>query len=94
MAGPSHFLPRGGLALLAVTALATTFVATWVLGDSAAYRRAYYMSIEERLASAERAQGPGRERRARVVEESSMRGCAASSATCTTARRSGSPRWR
>jgi signal transduction histidine kinase len=59
-------------ALLAVTALAATFVATWVLGDSMAYRRAYYMSIEERLVAAERARDL-EGKRAQAVEESAAR---------------------
>jgi signal transduction histidine kinase len=41
--------------LLAAAALSATFIAAWVLGDSTAYRRAYYASLEERVASAERA---------------------------------------
>lgn len=49
------FTYRGVILLLAVAALGATFVAAWVLGDSVAYRRAYHASLEERLASAERA---------------------------------------
>jgi signal transduction histidine kinase len=65
----------GGLALTA-----------WVLGDSMAYRRAYYVAVEERAARAEAerdaqariaaaAQRAGelQERRARVVDESAAR---------------------
>ena len=81
-----------GLTLLAVAALGATFVATWVLGDSTAYRRVYYVSLEERLASAERARNLEEKRPRRW--RSRRRGCAASNATCTTARRCGSPRWR
>jgi signal transduction histidine kinase len=58
--------------LLAIAALGATFVATWVLGDSTAYRRAYYVSLEERLAAAERARDL-EEKRARAVEESAAR---------------------
>jgi signal transduction histidine kinase len=60
------------LLLLAVAALGATFVAAWVLGDSTAYRRAYYASLEERLASAERARDL-EEKRAQAVEESAAR---------------------
>jgi signal transduction histidine kinase len=58
--------------LLAMAGLGSTFVAAWVLGDSAAYRRAYYASLEERLASAERARDL-EEKRALAVEESAAR---------------------
>jgi signal transduction histidine kinase len=54
--------------LLAVAAVGATPLATWVLGDSAAYRRAHYASLEERLAAAERTQDL-RAKRARAVEE-------------------------
>lgn len=43
-----------------------------MLGDSAAYRRAYYVSLEERLASAGRATDLERER-AQAVEEPAAR---------------------
>jgi signal transduction histidine kinase len=58
--------------LLASAALGATLVATWVLGDSVAYRRAYYVSLEERLTAAERARDL-EEKRARAVEESAAR---------------------
>jgi signal transduction histidine kinase len=61
-----------GLLLLAVAALGATFTAAWVLGDSAAYRRAHYLSLEERLASAERTADLERTR-AQAVEESAAR---------------------
>jgi signal transduction histidine kinase len=61
-----------GLLVLAVAALASTFTAAWVLGDSAAYRRAHYLSLEERLASAERTANLERTR-AQAVEESAAR---------------------
>jgi signal transduction histidine kinase len=60
------------LPLLAVAALGATFVTAWVLGDSTAYRRAFYVSLEERLASAERARDL-EEKRALAVEESAAR---------------------
>jgi signal transduction histidine kinase len=60
------------LLLLAVAALGATFVAAWVLGDSTAYRRAHYRSIEERLAAAERTADLERTR-AQAVEESAAR---------------------
>jgi signal transduction histidine kinase len=60
------------LLLLAIAALGATFVAAWVLGDSTAYRRAYFVSLEERLASAERARDLER-KRAQAVEESAAR---------------------
>jgi signal transduction histidine kinase len=58
--------------LLASAALGATLVATWVVGDSVAYRRAYYVSLEERLTAAERARDL-EEKRARAVEESAAR---------------------
>jgi len=58
--------------LLASAALGATLVATWVLGDSVAYRRAYYVSLEERLTAAERSRDL-EEKRARAVEESAAR---------------------
>jgi signal transduction histidine kinase len=60
------------LLLLAVAALGATFTAAWLLGDSASYRRAYYASLEERLAAAERARDL-EEKRAQAVEESAAR---------------------
>jgi signal transduction histidine kinase len=70
--GWSYTYHGADFALLAATALAATFVATWMLGDSTAYRRAYYVSIEERLASAERARDL-EDKRAQAVEESAAR---------------------
>ena len=49
-----------------------TFTAAWVLGQSASYRRAYYASLEERLAAAERARDL-EGKRAAAVEESAAR---------------------
>jgi signal transduction histidine kinase len=60
------------LLLLAVAALGATFTAAWVVGDSAAYRRAYYVSLEERLDAAERARDL-EEKRAQAVEEAAAR---------------------
>jgi signal transduction histidine kinase len=60
------------LLLLAVAAVGATLLAAWVLGDSAAYRRAYYASLEERLAAAERTQDL-QAKRARAVEEFAAR---------------------
>jgi signal transduction histidine kinase len=58
--------------LLAVAALAATTLAAWVLGDSAAYRRAYYHSLEDRVAAAERTRDL-QEKRARAVEDAAVR---------------------
>jgi signal transduction histidine kinase len=58
--------------LLAVAALGATFVATWVLGDSTAYRHAYYRSLEDKLAAAERARDL-ETKRAQAVDESAAR---------------------
>ncbi|MGD0556112.1 MAG: histidine kinase [Streptosporangiaceae bacterium] len=63
-----HFAPL----LLAVAALGATFVATWVLGDSARYRRAYYRSLEDKLAATERARDL-EAKRAQAVDESAAR---------------------
>ena len=60
------------LLLLAVAALGATFTAAWVLGQSASYRRAYYASLEDRLAAAERARDL-EGKRAQAVEESAAR---------------------
>lgn len=60
------------LLLLAVAALGATFTAAWLLGDSMSYRRAYYASLEERLAAAERARDL-EGKRAQAVEESAAR---------------------
>jgi signal transduction histidine kinase len=60
------------LLLLAAAALGATFIAAWVTGDSAAYRRAHYASLQERLTSAERTADLQRTR-AHAVEESAAR---------------------
>jgi signal transduction histidine kinase len=58
--------------LLAVAALGATMLTAWVLGDSTAYRRAYYVSLEDRLAAAERARDLEL-KRARAVDDSAAR---------------------
>jgi signal transduction histidine kinase len=69
---PAHAAHSGGLLLLAAAALGATVLAAWVLGDSMAYRRAYYGELEDRLAVAERAREL-QEQRARAVDESAAR---------------------
>jgi signal transduction histidine kinase len=49
-----------------------TLLSAWVIGDSAAYRRAYYVSLEDRLAAAERASDLER-KRAQAVDASAAR---------------------
>jgi signal transduction histidine kinase len=72
IAGWSYAYRSATMLALAVVALGATFIAAWVAGDSAAYRRAYYASLEERLAAAERERDL-EEKRARAVEESAAR---------------------
>jgi signal transduction histidine kinase len=62
----------GSVVLLAAAAMGASLLATWVLGDSVRYRRAYYTSIEERLAVAERTRDL-EAKRARVVDDSAAR---------------------
>jgi len=69
---PAHAANSGGLLLLAGAGLGATVLTAWVLGDSMAYRRAYYTSLEDRLAVAERTREL-QERRARAVDESAAR---------------------
>ena len=69
---PVHAADSGGLLLLAGAGLGATVFTAWVLGDSMAYRRAYYVSLEDRLAVAERAREL-QETRARAVDESAAR---------------------
>jgi signal transduction histidine kinase len=69
---PAHTVHSGGLLLLAGASLGATVLTAWVLGDSMAYRRAYYAGLEDRLAVAERAREL-QERRARAVDESAAR---------------------
>jgi signal transduction histidine kinase len=60
------------LLLITVAAAGATFTGTWVLGDSVRYRRAYYRSLEDKLAAAERARDLGT-KRAQAVDESAAR---------------------
>jgi signal transduction histidine kinase len=60
------------LLLLAIAAGGATFVATWVIGDSTNYRRAYYRSLEDRLAAAERTRDL-EAKRAQAVDEAAAR---------------------
>jgi signal transduction histidine kinase len=69
---PAHTAHSGGLLLLAGAGLGATVLTAWVLGDSMAYRRAYYTGLEDRLAVAERTREL-QERRARAVDESAAR---------------------
>jgi signal transduction histidine kinase len=69
---PAHTVHSGGLLLLAGASMGATVLTAWVLGDSMAYRRAYYAGLEDRLAVAERAREL-QERRARAVDESAAR---------------------
>jgi signal transduction histidine kinase len=69
---PVHAAHPGGLLLLAGAGLGATVLTAWVLGDSMAYRRAYYGELEDRLAVAERAREL-QEQRARAVDESAAR---------------------
>jgi len=69
---PVHAAHAGGLLLLAGAGLGAVVLAAWVLGDSMAYRRAYYGELEDRLAVAERAREL-QEQRARAVDESAAR---------------------
>jgi len=69
---PVHRADGAGLALIAGAGLGGVLLTAWVLGDAAAYRRAYYVSLEDRLAVAERAREL-QERRARAVDDSAAR---------------------
>jgi signal transduction histidine kinase len=69
---PVHAAHSGGLLLLAGAALGATVLTAWVLGDSVAYRRAYYDGLEDRLMVAERAREL-QEQRARAVDEAAAR---------------------
>jgi signal transduction histidine kinase len=60
------------LLLITVAAAGATFTGTWVLGDSVRYRRAYYRSLEDKLAAAERARDL-EAKRAQAVDESAAR---------------------
>jgi signal transduction histidine kinase len=69
---PVHAAHSGGLLLVTGAGLGATILTAWVLGDSMAYRRAYYTGLEDRLAVAERTREL-QERRARAVDESAAR---------------------
>jgi signal transduction histidine kinase len=60
------------LLLITVAAAGATFVGTWLLGDSVRYRRAYYQSLEDKLAAAERARDL-EDKRAQAVDEAAAR---------------------
>src|SRR5581483_3163274 len=62
----------GVILLLSIAAVGVTLLAAWVLGDSAAYRKTYYVSLEQRLAAAERTSDL-EAKRARAVDESAAR---------------------
>jgi hypothetical protein len=76
---PLHEAGVGPILPLAGTAVGLSLVTAWLLGDSAAYRRAYYASLEQRLATAERARELAE--RARELEERRGRAVNASAAT-------------
>lgn len=67
---PAH--QAASLLLITVAAAGATFAGTWVLGDSVRYRRAYYQSLEDKLAAAERARDL-ETKRAQAVDESAAR---------------------
>ena len=69
---PLHTSNNGGWLLLIAVAVGATLLSAWVLGDAAAYRRAYYVSLEQRLAAAERARDL-QDKRTRAVDESAAR---------------------
>jgi len=69
---PLHEAHAGPIVLLTTAAVGVTLLSAWVLGDSAAYRRAYYVSLEERVAAAERARDL-EDKRARAIDASAAR---------------------
>jgi signal transduction histidine kinase len=69
---PLHQAGERPVLLLTVAVAAVTLLAAWVLGDSVAWRRAYYASLEERLAAADRARDL-EEKRAQAVDLSAAR---------------------
>jgi signal transduction histidine kinase len=69
---PLHGPRAGAVLLLTIAAVGVTLLAAWVLGDAAAYRRAYYVSLQQRLTAAERARDL-EEKRARAVDASAAR---------------------
>ena len=76
---PLHQVGAGPILALAGIAVGLSLVSAWLLGDSAGYRRAYYASLEQRLAAAERARELAE--RARELEERRRRAVNASTAT-------------
>jgi signal transduction histidine kinase len=69
---PLHGPRAGDVLVLIIAAVGVTLLAAWVLGDAAAYRRAYYASLQQRLTTAERARDL-EEKRARAVDASAAR---------------------
>lgn len=69
---PLHGPRSGDVLLLTIAAVGVTLLAAWLSGDSAAYRRAYYVSLQQRLTAAERARDL-EEKRARAVDDSAAR---------------------
>jgi signal transduction histidine kinase len=69
---PLHGPDRGNILLLTAAAVGVTLVAAWVTGDAVAYRRSYYVSLEERLAVAERARDLAA-KRAHAIDASAAR---------------------
>ena len=69
---PLHVADARAVLLLTILAVNVTLLAAWVLGDSMAYRRAYYTSLEERLAVAERARDL-EAKRARAIDDAAAR---------------------
>jgi signal transduction histidine kinase len=69
---PLHEPDAKAILLLSIAAVGATLLAAWILGDSAAYRRAYYLSLEQRVVAAERARDL-EIKRARAIDESAAR---------------------
>jgi signal transduction histidine kinase len=69
---PLHEPDGGTVLLLTIAVTGVTLLAAWLLGDAAAYRRAYYVSLEERVRVAERARDL-EDKRARAVDGSAAR---------------------
>jgi len=69
---PLHETDAKAVLLLSIVAVGVTLLGAWVLGDSAAYRKTYYVSLEQRLAAAERT-SELETKRARAVDESAAR---------------------
>lgn len=69
---PLHGPRADAVLLLTIAAVGVTLLSAWVIGDSAAYRRAYYVSLEDRLAAAERASDL-EHKRAQAIDASAAR---------------------